>query len=68
MTDCTLVLTTQCNLACRYCTIRNENGAAAQRERVLEKCRRAVSQGARRFQLAGGEPLLLEDLPGSSGR
>lgn len=64
MTDCTLVLTTQCNLACRYCTIRNENGAAAQRERVLEECRRAVSQGARRFQLAGGEPLLLEDLPG----
>lgn len=64
MTDCTLVLTTQCNLACRYCTIRTETGAAAQRQRVLEECRRAVSRGAHRFQLAGGEPLLLEDLPG----
>lgn len=35
-----------------------------QRSRVLEECRRAVGEGARRFQLVGGEPLLFDDLPG----
>ena len=61
--ECTLVLTARCNLDCRYCTRHSEEGPEAERGAVLEACRRAAADGARRFQLAGGEPLLFDGLP-----
>lgn len=64
MEHCTLVLTTQCNLACRYCALCRENGPVATPDQVLNACREAAAAGVRRFNLAGGDPLLLDDLPG----
>lgn len=63
MEHCTLVLTTQCTLACRYCALCRENGPAATPDQVLNTCREAAAAGVRRFNLAGGDPLLLDDLP-----
>lgn len=64
MDNCTLILTTQCNLACRYCSVQAKPATIAPRSLVLDECRRAVNEGTHRFQLVGGEPLLFEDLPG----
>lgn len=66
MDRCTLLLTGRCDLACRYCPVRSDG--MADPARVLAACRQAAAAGARRFLLAGGEPLLLEDLPALVGQ
>lgn len=53
-----IILTEECNLACRYCR-RSEDAAKAERPAVL-----AAAEGAERVELAGGEPLLWPDVCG----
>ena len=67
MEHCKIVLTTQCNLDCRYCKSHSGNGKMADRTRILAACRQAAASGVSRFQLAGGEPLLYEDVSGLVG-
>ena len=64
MEHCKIVLTTQCNLNCRYCKSHSGSESMADRTLVLAACRQAGASGVSRFQLAGGEPLLYEDVPG----
>lgn len=53
-----IILTEECDLACRYCR-RSGNAAQAERSAVL-----AAAEGAERVELAGGEPLLWPDVCG----
>lgn len=53
-----IILTEECDLACRYCR-RSGNAAQAERSAVL-----AAAKGAERVELAGGEPLLWPDVCG----
>lgn len=58
MENLRIILTEECDLACRYCR-RSGNAAQAERSAVL-----AAAKGAERVELAGGEPLLWPDVCG----
>lgn len=54
-----IILTSRCELQCRYCQRRSEDGPFAEREAVLR-----AAQGAADVELAGGDPLLYPDICG----
>lgn len=54
-----IILTSRCELQCRYCQRRSEDGPFAEREAVLRAAR-----GAQDVELTGGDPLLYPDICG----
>ena len=58
MEKLSIILTSRCELQCRYCR-RSDDGGFARAEAVLK-----AAEGAERVELAGGEPLLWPDVCG----
>lgn len=59
MEKLSIILTSRCELQCRYCRRRSDDGGFARAEAVLK-----AAEGAERVELAGGDPLLYPEICG----
>lgn len=59
MEKLSIILTSRCELRCRYCRRRSDDGGFASGQAVLR-----AAQGASDVELAGGDPLLYPDICG----
>ena len=59
MEKLSILVTSRCELQCRYCRRRSDDGGFARAEAVLK-----AAEGAERVELAGGDPLLYPEICG----